>query len=137
MSDIIQSAENAVASFWSNIVSWWNGTAVPALQADEKELLALLQPLFGAAEAAALQDLVVFVKGVLTQVQAGQDLASLESAVLNALEAVGGNLLSIGKGLGSNVLQALIGLILAQLTSASAPASAAQAQAAASEQAPA
>jgi hypothetical protein len=135
--DIIQTVETAASGFWSKIVAWWNGTAVPTLKADEQELLLLLKPLFGAAEAAALQDLVVFVKGVLTQVQAGQDLATLEVAVLNALEAVGGQLAVIGKGLGSNVLQALIGLILAQLTSAAAASSAAQTPAPAPEQVPA
>lgn len=121
MSDIIQQAESAASSLWAKLVSWWNGTAVPVLQNDEKELMALVEPLFGAAEAAIVQDLTVFIKGVLTQVQAGQDLATLEAAVLNALQAVGGQLLTVAKGLGSNVLQALIGLILAKLA-ASAPA---------------
>lgn len=121
MTDIIQQAESAASSLWAKLVSWWNGTAVPVLQNDEKELMALVEPLFGAAEAAIVQDLTVFIKGVLTQVQAGQDLATLEAAVLNALQAVGGQLLTVAKGLGSNVLQALIGLILAKLA-ASAPA---------------
>jgi hypothetical protein len=131
MTDIIQQAEAAASSLWAKLVAWWNGTAVPVLQNDEKELMALVEPLFGAAEAAIVQDLTVFIKGVLTQVQAGQDLATLEASVLNALEAVGGQLLTVAKGLGSNVLQALIGLILAKLAS-SAPAAAP-----ASEQAPA
>lgn len=118
MTDILSQAEGAVSAFWTKVVAWWNGTAVPALENDEKQLLALVQPLFGAAEAAALQDLVQFVTGVLTQVEKGQDLATLEAAVLNALQTAGSELQTLAKGLGSNVLQALIGLILAKLAPA-------------------
>lgn len=124
MSNLLTEAEGAVSNFWKKLVTVWDTKIEPTLANDEQELLTLLKPLFASAEAAAIQDLVVFIKGVLSQLQAGQDLATLEAYVLNALEVVGGQLLSTAKGLSSNALQALIGLVLAQLAGAATVAAA-------------
>lgn len=118
MADIVKEVEDGIGVLWTKLVNWWNNTAVPELERDEKAVLALLQPLLAQAEAAAISDLTVFITAVLTQVEKGGDLATLEAAVLNALQTAEHELLDTAKALGSNALQALIGLILAKLPKA-------------------
>lgn len=108
-------------TLWDKIKAWISGEAQVAkveLTKDEQAVLALVQPLLGSAESAVLQDLVVFATGVLTQAKASKSLADWETAVLNALQTVGGELLTLAESLGSNLLQSLIGLILAKLATA-------------------
>jgi hypothetical protein len=104
-----------ITGLWQKFVSWFDGSALPVLQNDEKQLVALFQPILNAGEAQTVQDLKVAITGILTQVQKGQDLATLEGVVLSALQVVGSELYDLAKGMGSNALQALIGLILAKM----------------------
>lgn len=104
-----------ITGLWKKFVSWFDGTALPALEKDEQQVVALFEPILNAGEAQALQDLKVAVTGVLTQVQKGKTLDELEGIVLSALEVVSAELYDLAKGMGSNALQALIGLILAKI----------------------
>lgn len=113
--DPLKQAAAQITGLWKKFVSWFDGTALPALQKDEQQVVALFKPILNAGEAQAVQDLKVAITGILTQVQKGQDLATLEGVVLSALELVGTELYDLAKGMGSNALQALIGLILAQM----------------------
>lgn len=82
---------------------------------EEQQLIGLLKPLFAQAEANAIQDLTLFIRGVLTSVKGTSSLADWETAVLNGLQMVGGELLKTAETLGSNALQVLIGLLLSEL----------------------
>lgn len=117
---ILQQAQTAVVTLWDKIKAAFSTAEAEVaiyLTKEESQLLALVQPLFGAAEAAAIQDLIQFVQGVLTSAEkpGSMDLPDWETAVLNGLSKVGGEVEALAKSLGSNVLQALIGLILASL----------------------
>jgi len=100
---VVQDATVAAQDVWQ-FLNW-----------EEKQLVGLLQPLFAAAEAEALQDLTLFLRGVLTSVKDTSSLADWETAALNSLQVVGGDLLKTAETLGSNSLQVLIGMLLAQL----------------------
>lgn len=105
-------------TLWTKLSALFTGAvqvAEAAFTADEQKLLAIFKPLLAAAEAAALQDLIVFIRGVLSQAATATDLATLETVVLNALEATGSELEVVAKSLGSNLLQALIAFVLANL----------------------
>lgn len=120
-----------MTTLWDKISAWAQSTiqtveadAGAAVQAAEKllnweeqQLVALLQPLFASAEAEAMQDLTLFLRGVLTSSQNISSLPDWETAVLNSLQKVGGDLLTTAEKLGSNALQVLIGLLLSQLQS--------------------
>ncbi len=106
------------SNLWDKIVAWFKGeftTVELTFTKEEQEILTLMKPLLVAAEATVVQDLMQFIRGVLTGAAGYSTLADWETAVMNGLEKVGGDLLTLAKGLGSNMLQALIGLILAQL----------------------
>jgi len=107
-------------TLWTKIRDWVTAklnAAEVVLAEDEKELLALLAPLFANAESAALQDLVTFVRGVLVTMEdpSNQTLEALERIVMNGLSKLGSSLQPVAIGLGSSALQALIGLVLASL----------------------
>jgi hypothetical protein len=111
-------------TLWDKIKTWLAGAAHAAeveLSNDEKALMALIRPLFGQAEAAALQSLVHFITGAVTAVGTSRTLADWESAILNGLGAAESELLPLARGLGSDLLQALIGLVLGRLRAAPAP----------------
>jgi hypothetical protein len=111
------------ATLWDKLKALLGG-AEQAVQVDftksELEVVAIAQPLLAAAEAAAIRDLVIFVRGVLT---AHPDPASMtvsdwETAVMNGLGKLGGDLLVTAQQLKSTLLQALISLVLASLPAA-------------------
>jgi hypothetical protein len=108
-------------TLWDKIKGWVSGaimTVETELSRDEKALLAIVQPLLGADEAAAMQDLVQFVTGLVAGAGGARTLADWETAVLNGLGAAESELLTLAKGLGSNLLQSLIGLVLSRLATA-------------------
>lgn len=118
-----------MSTLWDKISTWAQSTlttveadagaavqqAEKLLNWEEQQLVALLQPLFAAAEANAMQDLTLFLRGVLTSVKDVTSLPDWETAVMNSLQVVGGDLLATAQKLGSNSLQVLVGLLLAQL----------------------
>lgn len=120
-----------MTTLWDKISAWAQSTlqtveadagaavqeAEKLLNWEEQQLVALLQPLFASAEAEAVQDLTLFLRGVLTSSQNISSLPDWETAVLNSLQKVGGDLLVTAEKLGSNALQVLIGLLLSQLQS--------------------
>lgn len=117
---ILAQAQTALVTLWDKIKAAFATAETEVavyLTKEEGQILALIQPLFAAAEAAAIQDLVQFVQGVVTSAEnpGSMDLADWETAILNGLQKVGGDLETLAKSLGSNVLQALIGLVLAAL----------------------
>ncbi len=119
---ILQTVEAGASKLWTSIVNVWNKDVAPELETGEQELVQLLQPLFGQVEAAALQDLVVFIKGVVSAAPTTKTLPEWESVILNLAGTFGGSLLTTATGLGSNVLQAIIGLVLAWVEQAAAKA---------------
>jgi hypothetical protein len=82
---------------------------------DEKAVLALVQPLLGAAEGMAVQDLIAFVEKEITAAESAKSLADWETALMNSLEAEEAQLLGVAQSLGSNLFQSLIGLVLQKL----------------------
>jgi hypothetical protein len=54
-----------------------------------------------------------FIQDVLEKLPTVTDLATLETALLNALEAAGAAELAVAKAMGSKLLQALIGVVAA------------------------
>lgn len=124
MTNVVQQVEGAVVAeaktLWTDIETVWNKDVAPALAIGEQELVQLLKPLFGQVEAAALQDLVVFVKGIVAAAPTTHTLPEWETVIVNLAETFGGSLFGTIKGLGSNVFQALIGLVLAWVEQAAA-----------------
>lgn len=109
---------NVFVTVWDKVVAWFKAEAPVVenfLSKEEQELLTLLKPILAAGEASLVQDLVKFLQGVASTAASGATLADLETAALNGLEVVGGELRDLAKSLGSNLLQAILGLILAQL----------------------
>lgn len=105
-------------SLWQKVLAWMSSTAasvVVALSADEKQLLSLAKPLLSAAEASVLQDLVGFITGAVANASGSKTLDAWEAEVLNGLEVTGSELFTLAQGLGSNLLQVLIGLVLSKL----------------------
>lgn len=118
---LIQQFETAAVTLWDKIKAWAKGEAATisvVLSADEKAILSLFQPLFAAAEASALQDLLTFIRGVLTTTPTQESLDAWETVVLNGLSKLGGDLETLAKSLGSQVLQGLIAFTLANLPKA-------------------
>ena len=112
---------NAAPTLWDKIVAWFSNAeqvVVTEFNKDEQALLALVQPLFGAAEATAIQAMVHFITGALSQSTASKTLPEWETAILNGMQTTGSELLALAESLGSNVLQALIGLVLQRLSTA-------------------
>ena len=110
-----------MTTLWDKIKAWLSSTAQTVevqFSKDEQIVLGILQPLLGAAEAALLQDLITFIRGVLTSGRTAGGLDEWETIILNGLSSLKGELLTLAQGLGSNVLQALIGLVLADLAKA-------------------
>ena len=85
------------------------------IDAEAVKIWDLAKPLFQAVEQAGISELKVFIEGVLGTIadHKVKDLATLESAVLNSLAATRPALLAIAQGLGSNLLQVIIGLVKA------------------------
>lgn len=105
-------------NLWAKLQALWNSgvQAVEAqFSADEKFVLGLFQPVLASAEANVLQDLLTFIIAVLSQAQGSKTLSEWETAVLNALEATGSELLDLATKLGSTLLQALIALAMSKL----------------------
>lgn len=117
------SLETTAVTLWDKFKTWVNGevqAVAPVLTADEQDLVGLVKPLFAGAEAVGLSQLVTFIRGVLVAVEApgSKTLPDLETIVMNGLSRLGSGLQPVAVGLGSSVLQALIGLVLASLPKA-------------------
>lgn len=105
-------------TIWDKLAAWFAGEISAAeveFSKDEKAILAFIRPLLASTEASALQDLITFIIAVLSQAKTAQDLPTWETAVLMGLESTGSELFGLAQGLGSNLLQALIGFALAKL----------------------
>jgi hypothetical protein len=101
----IQTVETDAAAIWN--------FATKEVETGAVTLWNLAKPLFAAVEPTVIADLRAAIEKVLAAADTTQSLDALETAVLNALEAAGGQLFTIAKGLGSNLLQVLIGLVKA------------------------
>jgi len=116
-------------NLFHKIIAWINHEVLTVehwLSKEEGQLILLLKPLFSKAEAAAILDLKHFISGVLlagADFAKSQDLATLEATVLNKLEVASEELKEIATALGSNALQVLIGLVLAEIKPVPAKAS--------------
>jgi hypothetical protein len=75
----------------------------------------LCAPIIVKIEPQVLADLKAAILFILNGLSSGSvtDLPTLETTVLNALEALKSQLFTIAKGLGSNLLQIIIGLVQA------------------------
>jgi hypothetical protein len=110
-----------LVTVWDKFSAWLGGEAKAAgavLSAEEQQVLSAFQPILQAAEGVTLSALIAFIREVLTTAQSVTDLPTLETKVLNDLQAEGGQLFTIAKGLGSNLLLALIAVLLAGLPKA-------------------
>ena len=108
----------ALTTLWDKFTAWFKGE-VKAVEVvftnEEQAVISALSPILHAAEPVALAALIDFVRNVLTSAVGVKDLPTWEAAVLNEAEALGGQLFTLAKGLGSNLLQALIAVLLAGL----------------------
>lgn len=68
------------------------------------------KPLFMQAEPVIVQDVLAALQKFLTTAEASNDFAGIEQAFLQDLEAAGSELFGQAQGLGSTLLQVLIGL---------------------------
>lgn len=103
-------------TLWTKFQGWFSGEVKAAeaiFSTEEQAVISAFQPILHAAEAVTLASLIAFIRNVLTTVAASTDLATIEAKVLNELEVEGGQLFTIAKGMGSNLLQATIGVLLA------------------------
>lgn len=106
-------------TLWDKFTGWFSGevkTAETLFTAEEQKILAAFAPILHAAEPVTLAALIDLARSVLSSGLTASSLADWEAHVLNAAEATGGQLFTVAKGLGSNLLQALIGVLLADLT---------------------
>jgi hypothetical protein len=99
--NIIQAIETDLTNAWSGIETDAEKFGA-VIWADVKPLVLAVQP-------AVYADLKNVIVGILTAFE-GKDLATVETGLLNVLEAGGTPLFGAAKGLGSNLLQLLISL---------------------------
>jgi len=81
----------------------------------EQEFLTLAQPLFNAAESTAVTDLTGFMTTFIKTAEGAKSIQDWETAIMNELQSLGGDLFATAQGLGTNLVQALIGLVLQKL----------------------
>ena len=109
-----------MATLWDKVKTWFTQeehAVVAFLTEEEQAIIALVKPIFGAAETAIIHDLKTFITAVLVTGQGAKTLPDWETAVMNGLKVGGANLLGTVETMGSNAFQALIGLLLTQLES--------------------
>jgi hypothetical protein len=107
-----------LVTIWDKFTAWVGGEAHAAavvFSAEEQAVLAAFAPILRAAEGVTLATLISFIRNALSASATAKDLPTWEAEILNALEAEGGQLFTIAKGLGSNLLQALIAVLLASV----------------------
>lgn len=111
----------AVATLWDKVIAWAKAEITiveTALSAEEHAVLAIVQPILAGGEATLIADLAAEAKAFLTGLESVGSLEDIESALLNAWESEKPELFAFAKGLGSNVFQAILGLLLSQLPKA-------------------
>lgn len=111
--NIITAIENDLTAAWTTV------------EHDAEKFGAILwgdvKPLLLAVEPQVYADLRAVVLGVLTAFGKGGSLSDIETALLNVLEAGGTALLGTAQGLGSNVLQLVIGLVKSTIPAPAVP----------------
>lgn len=102
--NIIQTIEQDLTNAWQ------------AFETDAEKFGAVLwadvKPVLLAVQPQVYADLRTVILGILTAFE-GKDLATIETALLNTLEAGGTALFATARGLGSNLLQLVIALVKA------------------------
>lgn len=109
---------STVATLWQKVVAWAKAEITiveSALSAEEQAVLAIVQPILHTAEVDLFANLIAELKVFLSGLENVGSLADIESALANVWENDKPELLAFAKGLGSNVWQAVIGLVLSQL----------------------
>lgn len=109
---------STVATLWQKVVAWAKAEITiveSALTAEEQAVLAIVQPILHTAEVTLFANLIAELKVFLGGLTTVGSLADIETALGNAWESDKPELLAFAKGLGSNVWQAVIGLVLSQL----------------------
>ena len=119
----LASVTQPFVTLWDKVKAWISGAEkeVPILLSKaEAEIVTVAAPLFQTAETEVMSDLTVFIRGVVTSHPnpGSMALPDWEAAIMNALSKLGGDLLGHAQGLGSNLLQALVGLVLHALPAA-------------------
>ena len=105
MSNFIVTVEHDLEKAWGFIKGVVDEAAM-VVWADFKPVLSAIEPVL-------YDDLKSFVVQALNAVGHGGDLATIEAALLNDLEATSGALFGQAKGLGSTLLQIIIGVVKA------------------------
>lgn len=106
----------SLASFENAILAdirVWAGKAETFIEAEADDAWSIAKPILTAAAPAELQILKTFALGVLAKLPGVTDLATLEAALLNALEAAGAPELAVAQTIGSKLLQAFIAAVAA------------------------
>lgn len=116
MTTFLEAVKNDFTSVW-HVVETAAETgltdAEKALESAATTVWTDFKPVVLAVEPVAYADLKTVILGLLTAFQKGTDAATIETALLNVLEAGGTSLFGIAKGLQSNLLQLIIGLVRA------------------------
>lgn len=111
---IAQDAE----TLWDEAKAWVSGEIKEAelfATTEGQEILAVLKPILAAAAPTALAALVGGLRTFLTGLTSVGSLADIETAILNVWQDTEPELFTLARSLGSNVVQAIVGLLLAQL----------------------
>lgn len=109
-----------IVTLWDKVKVWFSAeeqTVVMFLSHEEQLLVSLFKPILASAEAALVSELKVFITAVLVTAQGSKTLPDWETAIMNGLKLGGKNLVGIVENMGSNAFQALIGLLLTQISS--------------------
>lgn len=107
MTDVLSLAEHEIEAGWR-----W-------VQHEAQALFHAVQPMLAEAlntfETAVIETLWGAAAALVKRLGLGLGLADLETALLNSLGLAGDGLLAAAQGLGSNLLQALLGLLQARV----------------------
>jgi hypothetical protein len=122
---ILSSVASGAKTLWAELTGWVSGEITDLklwATAEGKVIANVVAPILKAGEVDVLADLVGATNTFLTDLKSVGSLADIETAIIQVWETEQPTLATFAKGLGSNVFQAIIGLLLSQLPKVAAAA---------------
>lgn len=122
---LLSTITSGAKTLWAEVTSWAKGEVEDvkiALTAEGQIVLNVVKPILAAGEASAVADLITATSAFLTKLTSVGSLADIETAIIQVWETEEPTLATFAKGLGSNIFQAIIGLLLSQLPKVAAAA---------------
>lgn len=118
MTSILSTISSGAKTLWAEVTTWAKGELASlqiAASAEGQIILGVVKPILSAGEASVVAELIGATTSFLTKLESVGSLADIETALIQVWETEEPTLFTFAKGLGSNVFQAIIGLLLAQL----------------------